>query len=156
MRNKIFKLICLPVVLAATGYSLSFADDNISSKKEITQIKKEHSKITKPAEAADKKINPLKAENDKLKAERASVYEELGTAYTKAGMFDEAMDAYTKSLSYGPNNARIHYYLGLLYQKNRHDPEKAAFHLKRYLYLNPDAKDKKEVLYLIEMVLNKR
>ncbi|MDD5496283.1 MAG: tetratricopeptide repeat protein, partial [Candidatus Omnitrophica bacterium] len=78
----------------------------------------------------------------------AALYEELGTAYTKAGMFDEAMAAYKESLIYGPNNAKIHYYLGLLYQKNMHDPQKAAYHFKKYLYLNPDAKDKREVRYL--------
>lgn len=156
MRNKIFKLICLTVTLTAIGYSLSFAKDNVSPEKEIAQLKKDLSKMTKTAEIANKKMAPLKEENDKLKAQTASLYEEVGTAYTKAGMFDEAMDAYNKSLSYEPNNAQVHYYLGLLYQKTKKNNEKAVSHLKRYLYLNPDAKNKDEVKYLIEMILNKR
>lgn len=86
----------------------------------------------------------------------AALYEELGTAYTKAGLFDEAIEAYQKSLISNPNNADIHYYLGLLYQKSNKNVEKAVFHFKRYLYLKPDAKNREEVRYLIEMVSNKR
>ena len=88
--------------------------------------------------------------------EKAALYEELGTAYTKAGLFDEAIDAYRKSLISDPNNADIHYYLGLLYQKSNKDVEKAVFHFKRYLYMKPDAKNREDVKYLIEMVLNRR
>ena len=89
-------------------------------------------------------------------SEKAALYEELGTVYTKAGLFDEAIEAYRKSLISDPTNADIHYYLGLLYQKSNKDVEKAVFHFKRYLYLKPDAKNRKDVAYLIEMVLNKR
>lgn len=104
----------------------------------------------------EKEVVKLKEENALLSSERAGMYEELGIAYTKAGLLDEAIDAYKKSLFYNPNNAQIHYYLGLLYQKTRKDVEKAVSHFKRYLYLNPDAKNKDEVRYLIEMVQNKR
>jgi tetratricopeptide (TPR) repeat protein len=86
----------------------------------------------------------------------AALYEELGTAYTKAGLYKEAIGAYLKSLTYGPNNADIHYYLGLLYQKSNKNVERAVFHLKKYLYLKPDANNREEVRYLIDMILNKR
>ncbi len=89
-------------------------------------------------------------------SEKAVLYEELGTAYTKAGLFDEAIEAYRKSLICNPNNADIHYYLGLLYQKSNKNVEKAVFHFKRYLYMKPDAKNRDDVKYLIEMVLNRR
>lgn len=88
--------------------------------------------------------------------EKAALYEELAAAYTKAGMFDEAIGAYRNSLISNPNNADIHYYLGLLYQKSNKDVEKAVFHFKKYLYLKPDAKNREDVKYLIEMVLNRR
>lgn len=156
MRNKIFKSVCLLVVLTVSGYSLSFAEGKISKDKEIETLKKELDKATKEADAANKRLAPLKEENDKLKADQASIYEAMGTAYTKAKMFEEAIDAYTKSLTYAPNNGQVHYYLGLLYQKARKNNEKAVLHLKRYLYLNPDAKNKDEVNYLIEMILNQR
>jgi len=91
-----------------------------------------------------------------LESEKGALYEELGTAYTKAGLYDEAITAYRKSLACNPNNADIHYYLGLLYQKSNKNVEKAVFHFKKYLYLKPEAKNKEEVLYLIEMILNRR
>jgi len=89
-------------------------------------------------------------------SEKAALYEELGTAYTKAGLFEEAIGAYQKSLISDPNNADVHYYLGLLYQKSNKDVKKAVFHFKRYLYMKPDAKNREDVKYLIEMVLNRR
>ncbi len=99
---------------------------------------------------------PKKLNVQESAMEKAALYEELGTAYTKAGLFDEAIEAYRKSLSSNPNNADIHYYLGLLYQKSNKDVQMAVLHFKRYLYLKPDAKNRKEVAYLIEMVLNRR
>lgn len=133
--------------IITSGYI--FSAEQPAPEKGMAKLQKELDKINKERLA-------LKEENNKLRTERAKVLEELGIAYTKAGLFDEAIDAYTKSLSYGPNNAQIHYYLGLLYQKNRKDTEKAVFHFKKYLYLNPDAKNRQEVRYLIEMILNKR
>lgn len=125
-------------------------------KQDFDAMKKNLASLTKLTESMNKERMALKEENQKWASERAKLYEELGTAYTKAGLFDEAIDAYSKSLVYGPNNADVHYYLGLLYQKSMKNPEKAVFHFKKYLYLKPDAKNKDDVRYLIDMVLNKR
>lgn len=145
MGNKIFKFIFVIVLFCMTCAPGAFAEEKKPKAPEKKEVK-----IT------DKELSALKEENNQLKEERGMLYEDLGTAYTKAGLFDEAIDAYTKSLSYSPNNARIHYYLGLLYQKSLRDPQKAVFHLKKYLYIDRDAKDKDEVKYMIEMLLNKR
>ncbi|MCX5665631.1 MAG: tetratricopeptide repeat protein [Candidatus Omnitrophica bacterium] len=102
------------------------------------------------------RVLPKRISVQESAAEKGALYEELGTAYTKAGLYDQAIEAYKNSLVCDPNNADIHYYLGLLYQKSNKDVEKAVFHFKRYLYLKPDAKNREDVRYLIEMVLNKR
>jgi Tfp pilus assembly protein PilF len=102
------------------------------------------------------RIMPKRVTVEESAAQMGALYEELGTAYTKAGLFSEAIEAYKKAIACDPNNADIHYYLGLLYQKNNKDSQKAAFHFKRYLYLKPDAKNRQEVKYMTEMVLNRR
>ena len=66
-------------------------------------------------------------------------------AYTQANLYDEAIEAYEKSLTFDQNNAEAHYNLGLLYDKVKTDPEKAVLHYKKYLELKPDAEDKEEI-----------
>jgi tetratricopeptide (TPR) repeat protein len=90
-----------------------------------------------------------KAENTKEKAE---LYLQLGTAYTKAGLFSLAIDAYNKALSINPRNAEAHYNLGLLYRHSKNNSRKAIQHLKKYLQLNPDASNRKDVEYIIKML----
>lgn len=125
-------------------------------KQDYDSMKRDFSNLNRAFDALNKGKETLKQENERWRSERAKLYEETGTAYVKAGLFDDAMDAYNKSLSYKPDNADVHYYLGLLYQKSRKDPQKAVAHFKRYLYLNPDADNKEEVRYFIKMLLNNR
>lgn len=87
-----------------------------------------------------------------MRKKEAALYEELGTAYVQAKLYDNAIDAYAKTITLDPENAEVNYNLGLLYKHSRSDDKKAAYHLKKYLQLNPKAKNKKEVEYLIKML----
>lgn len=87
-----------------------------------------------------------------LQNERARLYQELGTAYVQAKLFNLAIGAYAKALDFNPNNAEVHYNLGLLYKHAKDNNAKSIFHLKTYLQLNPDAENKKEVEYLIKIL----
>lgn len=162
MRNKTLSALCSVAVIFAVGGHPLFASDKAAPKKsavsdkEVSRLQKELDSMSKIADSMNKERVALKDENQRLVAEKAKLYEEMGVAYTKAGIYDKAIDAYTASLKYEPNNADIHYYLGLLHQKYNKDVEKAVFHFKRYLYLKPDAPNRDEVRYLIEMVLNRR
>jgi len=89
-----------------------------------------------------------------LKKERGLYHYNLAVAFTQAKLFDEAIDAYEKSLSFDPNNADAHYNLGLLYTSARGIPERALEHYQAYLKLKPDAEDKDEVLAWIEKLKN--
>jgi len=120
-------------------------------------------KNSKKLDKEKQKTQKLKDENLGLKKkillieearnnDMASLYQELGTAYTLAKLFGQAIDAYTKALSLNPNNAEVNYNLGLLYQHSRGDAKKALHHFKKYLRLEPEAKNKEEVEYLIEML----
>lgn len=87
--------------------------------------------------------------------ENAKLYQELGTAYVQAKVFDHAIDAYKKSLEIDPYNAEVHYNLGLLYKHYQNNSKKATYHFRQYLKLSPDAKNRKDVEFLIQM-LNKK
>ncbi|MCX5704343.1 MAG: tetratricopeptide repeat protein [Candidatus Omnitrophica bacterium] len=110
-------------------------------------------KLKKENEGLGQKIVLLE---NTLKSEKARLYDELGTAYTKAKLFDLAIRAYEESLTFNPNSAQVHYNLGLLYKHYLDNSKKAMFHLKKYLELNSKAANRKEVEYLIGMLREKK
>jgi len=130
-------------------------------KKKLTELKgrSENKNLKKP----NKEVQKLKDENLKLKkmildienarkSDMSSLYQELGTTYIQTKLFGPAIDAYTKALSLNPNNAEINYNLGLLYQHSQGNTKKALYHFKKYLRLEPEARNRKEVESLINML----
>ena len=120
-----------------------------TSNKVVERINQGQIKLKKENEGLGQKIVSLE---NTLKSEKARLYDELGTAYTKAKLFDLAMRAYEESLTFNPNSAQVHYNLGLLYKHYLDNSKKAIFHLKKYLELNSHAPNKKEIEYLIDML----
>ena len=93
-------------------------------------------------EALAAKVNLLEGT---LKKERALYNYNLAVAYTQAKLYDEAVDAYNKSLEYNPDNAEAYYNLGLLYENFKGDPDFAIRCYEKYLKLQPEAMDREEV-----------
>ncbi len=117
----------------------------------IDGLNKERLDLKKENESLRKENNSRAA---LLKKERAGFYQELGAAYGSAGNFEKAIEAYNRSLQSAPDNARIYYYLGLLYEQHLDDSRKAVYNFKKYLECNPGAADKEEVEYLIKFLSN--
>lgn len=70
----------------------------------------------------------------------------------KAGRTKEAEKLYLQALQRSPGNSRIHYDLGVLYADYIDDPERAAYHLRKYLEANPAAADADQVrAWLVEL-----
>ncbi|MDD2752182.1 MAG: tetratricopeptide repeat protein [Candidatus Omnitrophica bacterium] len=107
-------------------------------------------KLTEERTLLLKEIDKLKTRVSVLEKEKAQVFSDQGNANMQAKLFEQAIDVYEKSLKLDPNNAEVNYRLGLLYKHTRDDPKKAVVYFKKYLQLSPQAKNKKEVEYLIE------
>jgi tetratricopeptide (TPR) repeat protein len=128
--------------------------------KDLEQLKRDYDNLSLMVEKINKERIALKKENEQLKQKAASFenileqeqavyYQKLGTAYTEAKNFELAIAAYKKSLTLNPHNAEVHYNLGLLYKHAFDDRENSVRHLKEYLKLEPRAKNRKDVEYLI-------
>ena len=65
-------------------------------------------------------------------------YRDLGKAYEEKGLFKEAVEAYFGALRLKPDDADCHFDLGGFYLTRLHDKNRAIFHLKKSLELNPD------------------
>lgn len=120
--------------------------DKLSAEKPKSQGP-EYDKLLKEKQGLADKIETLQSD---LNKERAVFHYNLGVAYSQAKLYDEAIEAYEKSLSYNPDNAEAYYNLGVLYNEYRYDADKAKDDFIKYLELNPGAEDKEEVQKLID------
>lgn len=103
--------------------------------------------LVKEKKELEEKMRSLE---ETLQKERALFHYNLAVNYARSGLYDEAVEAYEKSLTYDPKNADAHYNLGLLYGNFKTDGQKAILHYRKYLELKPNADDREEVLGLIE------
>lgn len=127
--------------------------------RDAEQMRNDYAGFNKLLEKLNKENTALKKENDILvrrlensQKEKAILNQELGAVYTKAKLFPQAIETYLRSLTLNPDNAGPHYNLGLLYQHSEENTKKSLYHFKKYLELNPNAKNKKEVEYLIAVL----
>lgn len=97
-------------------------------------------------------VRALKAGNSIESNEKAKLYEKLGTAYVKAKLYNEAIDAYRNSLDASSDNAKLYYYLGLLYQYKRRDTAQALEHFNAYLKLDEYGQYAQKVNDLIKIL----
>lgn len=138
--------------------------------KEFYLNAQEKDSLKRDADSLNKMLEALKKENAGLEdknrqlAEKVVLlennlglaYKEAGTAYAQAKLFDLAIDSYNKAMSFIPGDAELHYNAGILYKHSYGNNKKALHHLKKYLNLNPNAKNRKEVEYLIKMLSEKQ
>ena len=103
--------------------------------------------LEKAALAQEKKelLAKLQLAEQEAAARQARFHYNLGVAYTKAKMYDEAVQEYEQSLKLKEAHAEAHYNLGLLYDTVRNDKALALKHYQRYLELDPQGKDAPEV-----------
>lgn len=124
-------------------------------KEENAKLKKAHNSSLN-SQSLEKMNQQLQQEKvllaEATRKKEAALYEELGAVYVQAKLYDNAIDTYVKVVKLDPKNAEVNYNLGLLYKHSQSDNKKALYHFKKYLQLNPKAKNKKEVEYLIKML----
>lgn len=139
------------------------AEEFYIKNQDLRQAKDDTKSLGSMVEYLNKDRQALKKMNEQLRQdmtaleentrrEKAASYEELGTVCIQAKLYDLSIDAYEKSIKLNPNNAEVCYNLGLLYKYSQNDKKKAVYNFKKYLQLNPKAKNKEEVKYFIEMI----
>lgn len=105
-------------------------------------------------QAAAKELGELRRKVEALQGElvreRALAQYNVGVAYAQGERYDDAIEAYKKSLALNPKNAEAHYNLGALYARGNGDPAQAIASYRAYLELAPNADDRADVQRLIE------
>jgi S1-C subfamily serine protease len=80
-----------------------------------------------------------------LISEDPRVSNNLGEIMRRKGRWREAERTLRQALALDPDYAPAHYNLGILYDRDLNRPERALYHYRQYLRLNPSAEDAKLV-----------
>ena len=111
-----------------------------AARKELEQkdklIKQKDAMIAQQTAASDRMGRAAK-EADALAKERIDLLFNQGVLCTKTGMYSDAVKAFKKVLDAQPAAADVHFNLGVIYDKNLPDREKAAYHYRKFLELDP-------------------
>jgi tetratricopeptide (TPR) repeat protein len=65
--------------------------------------------------------------------------------YAREGRADDAEREYLNALRIDPNDADVHFNLGILYEEEKRDRHRAIRHYTKYLKLNPYGPDAEKV-----------
>lgn len=68
-------------------------------------------------------------------------YYNMGCVYKAARQFDRAEAEFLRALAIKPDDAGVHYNLGILYDDDLHRKDKARLHYQKFLELAPDDRD---------------
>ncbi len=80
-----------------------------------------------------------------LQPQRPNAYYYLGKMFAAKENQENALKNLNKALELDPHNAEVHYELGKVYLVLLRDAQKAMYHLRRVLELNPDHPQKEKV-----------
>jgi len=123
------------------------------SKHEVGELRRKIEELNQTNKTLQRRMDALLSKKDSLDADAvAKLYEDLGTAYIEAKLYDKAIDAYLRVLEYTPRSLVAHYRLGLLYEYSKKDSKKALYHLSKFLKLGPEPKEKERARFLIKVI----
>lgn len=128
------------------------AKDRQELQEQVKELNKAVDILSKERIIMAKNIERLQNNAADLKLENASLYAKAGDAYMQAGLTDDGIKSFNDALRLNPKNADAHYKLGFLYKRSINNNLKAVYHFKNYLALEPNAKNRKEVEYLIQLL----
>ena len=84
--------------------------------------------------------------------EKVDMHYNVGCVFRSGGQYLKAEQEFLKALALAPDDADVHYNLGILYEENLKDMKKARSHYERYIELAPKEKDAAKVRqWLTEM-----
>jgi tetratricopeptide (TPR) repeat protein len=104
-----------------------------------------NSELNDLIDQAPDKMRQMAAQNSALVKETSEMHYNMAVFFTDNKQFERAEKEYLRALDFDPNNLKVHYNLGYLYAEDLDKKEKAAYHLEKYLQIDPDSKESEAV-----------
>ncbi len=100
-----------------------------------------HHKLRMAREEVETLKTLLKQQADRHGAELLFAHYNMGCVYKASRQYQRAESEFLKALAIDPNDASTHYNLGILYDDDLEQKDKARHHYQRFLALSPDDRD---------------
>jgi len=125
-----------PEVEAAPGAAVAVAEPVpvVSPRGESAELQKARAEIVRLRQA-------LASQELRHQLELQRSYYNMGCVYKAARQFDRAEAEFLRALAIKPDDAGVHYNLGILYDDDLHRKDKARLHYEKFLELAPDDRD---------------
>lgn len=121
-------------------------------KEELDRREHRLAKAERVAEVLEKARTEVMQAGDR---EKLNMHYNMAAVYAREGKFADAENEYLQALRIDPTDADVHYNLGILYDDEMKEPEKATVHYRRYLQLNPHGPDADRVrTWLMKLEMN--
>lgn len=114
---------------------IAFSQAYQKDKKEYNKVITSNKQLKESLAELNKAMNALAQE--RLGQEAVFLYN-LGVAYARGGLYDEAIKAFNDSLAQASDNPEAHYNLAVIYETIKGDNAKTIKHLEQYLKSVPD------------------
>lgn len=111
------------------------------TQEDYTAAVAENSRMRGVARTIPKDVSRMAREHERLIKENADMHYNLGVLFSGRKEFTRAATEFRKVVELRPDDADAYYNLGVIYAEHLPDREKAIAHFRRYLTLNPGAKD---------------
>ncbi len=126
-------------ILLSSNEKIRVLEDGLTEKQDSI-IKMQNAISFKDSEIARLQVQVDKSQVSTQKERLALTYN-LGCIYKAAQKYEKAEGAFLKALEINPNDSSVHFNLGILYDDNLGDDEKAKYHYERFVELSPNDSD---------------
>ena len=103
----------------------------------------------------EKLTTQVQTERAALTAERVDMHYNLAVIFTKNRLFGDAEREYRKCLDANPDDADVHYNLGILYEEHLKDDLRALKHYEKFVRLRPGSPETPQVKRWIDALVDR-
>lgn len=101
--------------------------------------------LAQQVEELPKKFEDMAKQNNLLLRETADMHYNMGVFFTQNRNYTRALSEFERALEFNPENAKVHYNLGYLYADQLKEHDRAMYHFRRYITIEPQSEKAESV-----------
>jgi len=120
-------------------------DDLTNLRAERESLVEINADLAKAVEEMPKKFENMSKQNHLLLKETADMHYNMGVFFIENRNYQRALNEFERALEFDPNHAKVHYNLGYLYSEQLKEHDRAMYHFRRYLTIEPQSEKAESV-----------
>lgn len=112
-----------------------------SLQQEYAKVATDRNRLKRQNTMIPSDVSQLAREHQRLLKETADMHYNLGVLFSQQKQYERAATEFRKVIEMRPDDAESYYNLGVIYAEHLPDRERAIAHFRRYLKINPRARD---------------